>query len=314
MRVIESSDSEQESPSTSSAKSGTGRPHSSAQHSLKPSVARNIQENLATWFLTVHDARGMPWRKQYDPSLPDAEKAQRAYEVGQISQPKSFSNYSQVWVSEIMLQQTRVETGWYLSSPLIILLSIHSLVIPYYLAWMKEFPTIHDLAKSNIEVVNSLWKGLGYYSRAARLLEGARIVVSEHSGKLPEDAVLLQKSVPGIGRYSAGAICSIAYGKCVPVLDGNVHRLLSRVIALHAPPKSKAVLDLLWDAAEAIVKGTKEPGAINQALIELGSTVCTPKDPKCGGCPIKADCRAFGLKQVRIYHLNSKRVLKEKYF
>ncbi|KAG8808422.1 hypothetical protein FRC18_005036, partial [Serendipita sp. 400] len=134
---------------------------------------------------------------------------------------------------------------------------------------------------------------LGYYSRAARLLEGAKLVVENFDGKLPDDAATLQKEVPGIGRYSAGAICSIAYGKCVPVLDGNVHRLLSRILALHSSPKAKSTTDILWKAAEAIVKGSSNPGAVNQALIELGSTVCTPKNPKCGGCPIKDNCAAF---------------------
>ncbi|KAG8788003.1 hypothetical protein FRC16_001479, partial [Serendipita sp. 398] len=158
---------------------------------------------------------------------------------------------------------------------------------------IHRFPTINALAESNIEAINALWKGLGYYSRAARLLEGAKLVVENFDGKLPDDAATLQKEVPGIGRYSAGAICSIAYGKCVPVLDGNVHRLLSRILALHSSPKAKSTTDILWKAAEAIVKGSSNPGAVNQALIELGSTVCTPKNPKCGGCPIKENCAAF---------------------
>ena len=97
----------------------------------------------------------------------------------------------------------------------------------------------------------------------------------------------------------AGAICSIAYGKCVPVLDGNVNRLLSRILALHASPKAKTTLNVLWDAAEAIVKGSMNPGAVNQALIELGSTVCTPRDPKCDVCPIQSHCAAYKWKVVR---------------
>jgi A/G-specific adenine glycosylase len=143
-------------------------------------------------------------------------------------------------------------------------------------------------------------------------------VVQQFDGRLPDDPAVLQADVPGIGRYSAGqrcacllcdvlttppshtgAICSIAYGKCVPVLDGNVHRLLSRVLALHASPKAKATTDLLWSGAEAIVKGSKDPGAVNQGLIELGSTICTPTDPKCGGCPIRTNCGAFKMQSVR---------------
>jgi A/G-specific adenine glycosylase len=96
-----------------------------------------------------------------------------------------------------------------------------------------------------------------------------------------------------------GAICSIAYGKCVPVLDGNVHRLLSRILALYSSPKAKATLNTLWSAAEAIVTDSTDPGAVNQALIELGSTVCTPRDPKCGGCPVQSHCGAYKWKMVR---------------
>ncbi|KAG8805690.1 hypothetical protein FRC17_005383, partial [Serendipita sp. 399] len=271
--------------STSNSRTGSGNlfVHSRNVHTLSKANAKVIQDSLSTWFLTgVHDARNMPWRKRWDPSLSGDAKAQRAYEV---------------WVSEIMLQQTRVDT-----------------VIPYYQRWMEasvglfldffdaivslinRFPTINALAESNIEAVNALWKGLGYYSRAARLLEGAKLVVEKFDGKLPDDATVMQKEVPGIGRYSAGAICSIAYGKCVPVLDGNVHRLLSRVLALHSSPKARATTDVLWEAAEAIVKDSSDPGAVNQALIELGSTICTPKDPKCGGCPIREKCAAFAWK------------------
>lgn len=236
-------------------------PHSRRRHIISNSTAITLQRALNPWFHVAHDARSMPWRKRYDPALSAVQKAQRAYEV---------------WVSEIMLQQTRVDT-----------------VIPYYNRWMQTFPTIKDLAGSNIEQVNALWKGLGYYSRAKRLLEGAQLVVDKFDGKLPDDATVLQASVPGIGRYSAGAICSIAYGKCVPVLDGNVHRLLSRVLALYANPKAKATTNLLWDAAQAIVDDAEDPGAINQALIELGSTVCTPREPKCAGCPINTHCNAY---------------------
>ena len=116
-----------------------------------------------------------------------------------------------------------------------------------------------------------------------------------YGGHLPEDPVVLEKQIAGIGKYTAGAITSIAYGVCAPVVDGNVERLLSRVLAIRAPPKSKATLDLLWSTAERIVADSPSPGAINQALIELGSTVCTPLNPKCGGCPIKQECTAYAL-------------------
>ncbi|KAF9564477.1 DNA glycosylase [Agrocybe pediades] len=240
-----------------------------------------IRIALLAWYKTVHTARGMPWRKEYNPKLGVDERAQRAYEV---------------WVSEIMLQQTQVAT-----------------VIPYYNRWMQRFPTIRDLATANIDEVNALWKGLGYYSRASRLLAGAQKAVKEYGGRLPDNAKEMEANIPGIGRYSAGAICSIAYGERVPVLDGNVHRLLSRFLALHAPPKAKATLDILWTAAQTLVEiedtpttsvncettessesnSPQYPGDINQALIELGSTVCKVKDPDCTACPLRTWCSAW---------------------
>ncbi|KAI0659318.1 DNA glycosylase [Cubamyces menziesii] len=220
------------------------------------------RQALLRWYDGVHAVRGMPWRKPYQHSWTTEEKAQRAYEV---------------WVSEIMLQQTQVAT-----------------VIPYYNRWMERFPTIRDLAASDIDTVNSLWKGLGYYSRAARLLSGAQKAVKEYGGGLPDNAQDMESNIPGIGRYSAGAICSIAYNQCVPVLDGNVHRLLSRVLALHAPPKAKQTLDVLWAGASAFVKDAERPGDVNQALIELGSTVCKVRDPDCRSCPLQPWCVAYG--------------------
>ncbi|EJD02473.1 DNA glycosylase [Fomitiporia mediterranea MF3/22] len=233
--------------------------HPVSLHSIKHPVA--IQRCLLDWYAGVHQNRGMPWRKPFDPTLDAQGRSQRAYEV---------------WISEIMLQQTQVAT-----------------VIPYYKRWMERFPTITDLAKSDIESVNALWKGLGYYSRAARLLSGAQKIVKEYGGLFPDNAKDMMANVPGIGRYSAGAISSIAYNHCESVLDGNVNRLLSRVLALHANPKSKATLDVLWDGAAAMVKDTEEPGNINQALIELGSTVCKPRDPDCAACPLRDYCNAY---------------------
>ncbi|PPQ68918.1 hypothetical protein CVT24_007662 [Panaeolus cyanescens] len=240
--------------------------HPTSTHVI--SSPQPIREGLLNWYAAVHETRGMPWRKPFNPNLTPNEKAQRAYEV---------------WISEIMLQQTQVAT-----------------VIPYYNRWMEKFPTIHDLAAASIDEVNALWKGLGYYSRASRLLEGAKKAVKDFNGKLPDNAKDMEAHIPGIGRYSAGAICSIACGEQVPVLDGNVHRLLSRFLALHAPPKAKPTLDILWRGASAMVEiddpklsATQHPGDINQALIELGSTVCRPRDPECSSCPLRKWCSAY---------------------
>ncbi|CCL99105.1 uncharacterized protein FIBRA_01119 [Fibroporia radiculosa] len=223
---------------TESDTHGDAPRHSNALHTI--AEPEPLREALLAWYADVHEVRGMPWRKPYNPALDEEQRAQRAYEV---------------WISEIMLQQTQVAT-----------------VIPYYTRWMEKFPTIRDLAASDIETVNGLWKGLGYYSRAARLLAGAQKAVAELGGRLPNNAHDMERAVPGIGRYSAGAICSIAYNECVPVLDGNVHRLLSRVLALYAPPKAKPTLDVLWKAAAEMVRRSTRAGDVNQAMIELGAT------------------------------------------
>ncbi|KAF5390017.1 hypothetical protein D9757_003838 [Collybiopsis confluens] len=250
----------------------------SSKHSKMAHVLSNsslIRQALLEWYVNVRASRGMPWRKPFDPSLDLEGQSQRAYEVWALMS------------SEIMLQQTQVAT-----------------VIPYYNAWMNRFPTIQHLASSSLDEVNALWKGLGYYSRAKRLLTGAQKVVQEYQGRLPRTSSELEAKIPGIGRYSAGAISSIAYGERVPALDGNVSRLLSRLLTLHAPPKSKATTDVLWAAAAAIVgssSGTKlspsgskdHSGDINEALIELGSTICRPSEPKCSGCPLSAWCGAY---------------------
>ncbi|KAF7323887.1 J domain-containing protein [Mycena kentingensis (nom. inval.)] len=241
--------------------------HARTAHIINQTEINPIRTALLAWFSTVHDSRQMPWRKAFNPSLTPDEKAQRAYEV---------------WISEIMLQQTQVAT-----------------VIPYYNRWMEKFPTIHALANASIDEVNALWKGLGYYSRASRLLAGAKKAVGDFGGRLPNNAKDLQTHIPGIGRYSAGAISSIAYGENAPVLDGNVTRLLSRFLALNAPPKAKSTLDTLWSAAGAMVAGlsvigpdAQFPGDVNQALIELGSTVCKVRDPNCDSCPLRPWCTA----------------------
>lgn len=187
-----------------------------------------------------------------------------------------------------MLQQTRVAT-----------------VIPYFTAWLSHWPTVHDLAAASHADVLAAWKGLGYYSRATRLWEGAKAVVSSSSTssaacKIPADVAALQ-DIPGIGRYTAGAISSIAFGKAEPVLDGNVARVLSRQLGLCVDVKEKKAADGLWEVAGGLVRyvaggddgGRSEvPGLWNQALMELGSTVCTPR-PRCGVCPIRGTCRVY---------------------
>ncbi|CAE6439001.1 hypothetical protein ACGC1H_006917 [Rhizoctonia solani] len=242
-------------------------PHTTSRHD--PTRLLPYIPALLDWFENQRDVRGMPWRKVYNPNLTKPERGQRAYEV---------------LVSEIMLQQTQVAT-----------------VIPYYNRWLEKFPTLETLAAAELADVHALWKGLGYYRRAGFLLAAAKKVRDEYEGHIPEDVKVMQKEVPGMGRYTAGAVASIAYGIRAPVLDGNVQRLLSRALALYANPKSKQALDTLWGAATVLVEAPVDidpdsagafPGNINQALIELGSTICRPTAPSCGECPLSAGCAA----------------------
>lgn len=164
-------------------------------------------------------------------------------------------------------------------------------VIQYYNRWMEAFPTIRDLAKAEIEQVNTLWAGLGYYSRARRLWEGAQKVTNEMDGHLPSTACDLQAQIPGVGRYTAGAVASIVFGERTPVVDGNVIRVLSRWRAIGADPKKANTVDLIWNLAGQAVDDAR-PGDFNQAIMELGARVCTPQNPDCEGCPLKSSCRA----------------------
>ncbi|KAI9487634.1 MAG: DNA glycosylase [Benjaminiella poitrasii] len=233
--------------------------HSDQYHTVSDEEIQRIQHDLLEWY-HAEKRTNMPWRKDIDRSWDRKALGQRAYEV---------------WVSEIMLQQTQVAT-----------------VIDYYNRWMAAFPTIYELAKADIEEVNRLWAGLGYYSRAKRLWEGAQKVVKDLDGLLPDNAKDLQSEIPGVGRYTAGAVASIVFGEPTPVVDGNVIRVIARWRAIHADPKKAKSVELFWKIAANIVPKLN-PGDFNQALMELGARICTPKNPDCVKCPIKDDCRAF---------------------
>jgi A/G-specific adenine glycosylase len=174
-----------------------------------------------------------------------------------------------IWVSEIMLQQTQVAT-----------------VIPYYQRFLKSFPTIRHLAKANLSKVLKVWEGLGYYSRARNLHRASQIVLNHFHGFIP-DTLKDLLSLPGIGRSTAGAILSFAFQKEAPILDGNVKRVLSRFFAMRGKTEG-----LLWKISESLIpKGRSNP--FNQALMDLGSMLCTPKDPQCSFCPFQKLCRGF---------------------
>uniref|UniRef100_A0A8C6W6E0 Adenine DNA glycosylase n=1 Tax=Nannospalax galili TaxID=1026970 RepID=A0A8C6W6E0_NANGA len=152
-------------------------------------------------------------------------------------------------------------------------------------------PTLQDLATASLEEVNQLWSGLGYYSRGRRLQEGAQKVVEELGGHMPRTAETLQQLLPGVGRYTAAAIASIAFGQATGVVDGNVLRVLCRVRAIGADPSNTFVSHHLWSLAQQLVDPA-QPGDFSQAAMELGATVCTPQHPLCSHCPVQSLCQA----------------------
>ena len=208
-----------------------------------PAPGPGFAPRLLDWYRK--NRRQLPWRDTCDPYA--------------------------IWVSEAMLQQTRVDT-----------------VIPYYQRFLQQFPTVEALACAPIEAVLKCWEGLGYYSRARNLHKAAGRVAGEFGGRLPDTAKTLA-TLPGIGPYMAGAVASIAFGRAEPVLDGNVERVLTRLYAIGAPVKERATQKQLWAHARALL-ATDAPGDFNQALMELGATVCHVRAPSCEHCPVANFC------------------------
>ncbi len=209
-------------------------------------MGKDIAKDLLAWY--SKQGRDLPWRKTRDPY--------------------------RVWVSEIMLQQTRVET-----------------VIPYYERWMARFPSVKQLAEASREDVLRLWEGLGYYQRAHNLHAAAQTVMEQHGGLLPGEVAELER-LPGIGRYTAAAIAAIAFNTDTLALDGNLRRVLARLIDLTVEPRSTEGERALrqW-GPEQLPRG--RASAFNQALMDLGAMVCTPRGPACERCPLSMHCLAF---------------------
>jgi A/G-specific adenine glycosylase len=205
----------------------------------------DIRRRLLSWYRA--NKRAMPWRETRDPYA--------------------------IWISEAMLQQTRVET-----------------VIPYWERFLARFPDVHALATADGDDVLGCWAGLGYYSRARNLQAAARVIDQEYGGRVPDDVETLQ-SLPGIGRYTAGAVASIAFDRPAPIVDGNVKRVLCRLLGIREDVAKPAVVERLWSEAESLVQG-RSPGDFNQAMMELGATLCLPKQPRCEQCPVSASCDA----------------------
>ncbi|MDA1190581.1 MAG: A/G-specific adenine glycosylase [Candidatus Poribacteria bacterium] len=186
---------------------------------------------------------------------------------------RDIDNPYAVLVSEVMLQQTQVAT-----------------VIPYFERFLARFPTVESLASSPTDDVIHHWQGLGYYSRARNLQNAARAVVERFDGIIPRDVEQLL-SLPGVGRYTAGAVSSVAYGEPAPILDGNVMRVLTRLFCIEGNPKSGKAHRALWEIAESLVP-RESPGDFNVGLMELGALLCTPTKPSCGDCPVSTHCLA----------------------
>jgi len=205
-----------------------------------------MRTKLLQWY--SHRQRDMPWRGVDDPYA--------------------------IWVAEVMLQQTRVET-----------------VRPYYHRWMDRFPTVFSLAAATTDDVLKAWEGLGYYARARNLHRAAQRIVRDHQGQIPDNWDDL-RGLPGIGDYTAGAVLSIAFSKPFPAVDGNVRRVLAHLFAIDAPIHRSAVERQMYDLAARMIP-TERPGDFNQALMDLGAEVCQPRTPDCASCPLAADCLAF---------------------
>ena len=214
--------------------------------------ARKLARAVESWF--ARHQRPLPWRQTYDPY--------------------------HVWISEVMLQQTRMEV-----------------VLPRYGAFLERFSTLSALAGSTEAAVLTAWSGLGYYRRARMLRAAAQEIVKRFAGRIP-DTVDRLLSIPGIGRYTAGAISSIAFDRVAPIVDGNVARILARLEGIDEAVGSPALMRAAWLSAEALVASARSPRALNQGIMEIGALVCTPRNPKCDRCPLTRFCVAYDEQRV----------------
>lgn len=227
-----------------------------------------FSNKLIAWYL--ENQRDLPWRKTKNPYY--------------------------IWLSEIMLQQTRIEQG-----------------LPYYLKFTTRYPTVHDLAKASEEEVLKLWQGLGYYSRARNLHYTAKYIANELNGEFPQNFEELVK-LKGVGDYTASAIASFCFGEVQPVVDGNVYRVLSRYVGINTPINESASLKKFKAIAHNFIP-EDNPADFNQAIMEYGATVCTPKNPNCNTCMLSSACYAFTHNEVSSLPVKiKKQKIKKRYF
>ncbi|WP_340110803.1 A/G-specific adenine glycosylase [Maribellus mangrovi] len=220
----------------------------------------DLKGTLYKWY--KKNKRDLPWRQTNDPY--------------------------KIWISEIILQQTRIEQG-----------------TGYYHKFTEEFPTVVDLATASEDKVLKLWQGLGYYSRARNLHRAAKMITEQHRGIFPDTYAEI-RLLPGIGPYTAAAIASIAYGLAYPAIDGNVYRVLSRYFGIDTPIDSTKGKKEFQELAEELISGS-DPGMHNEALMEFGALQCTPKSPDCENCPLISGCFAYKMKQIESLPVKAKK-------
>ena len=197
-----------------------------------------------------------------------------------------------IWISEVMLQQTQIKT-----------------VIPYYNRWIETFPNIQMVANSQLDSLLKIWEGLGYYGRCVNFHNAAKIVLKNYDGKIPSDYNTFIK-LPGVGKYTAGAVLSISFGVKIPAIDVNVFRVISRFYTLN---KSVNTNKTIYNLVSSMLEYVSSPGNFNQALMDFGSLVCVQKNPKCNICPISTDCKAYLKNQVNQFPKISKTISKPHY-
>ncbi|WP_462280290.1 A/G-specific adenine glycosylase [Salinivirga cyanobacteriivorans] len=224
----------------------------------------NITRLLLVWY--KQNKRSLPWRLTDDPY--------------------------KIWLSEIILQQTRVDQG-----------------MSYYYKFIDQYPLIYDLASASQDDILKLWQGLGYYTRARNLHKAAKLIVDERQGQFPDNYKDLLK-VPGIGPYTAAAIASIAFNESIPAIDGNVKRVVSRLFAIHEPVDYPKTIKAINEIANDLID-PNEPGEFNQAMMELGAKICIPGNPKCNECPVSSHCEAL-LKNIQTEVPLKKRKVKKR--
>jgi A/G-specific adenine glycosylase len=225
------------------------------------SFRKQILTRILDWYTNC--GRSLPWRQNSDPY--------------------------RVWLSEVMLQQTQVDT-----------------VIPYYLRFLSRFPDIRTLAEAPLGDVLKAWENLGYYRRAHNLHQAAGVIVERFSGRVPETMDGLM-ALPGVGSYTAAAILSIAFGEAVAAVDGNIRRIICRLFAIAEAPEEPAVQERIAAYARSLVPTDGQAGSFNQALMDLGATVCTARSPRCDACPIRNECLAWAQGKQDVLPLKTKR-------